>query len=471
MGPFEEEDWCSSMNKETEELERGVLEGRQKKMSEWVKTNGEQLSIQDLRGTFADNMKAPIHRWFRYSAGFSYSLVEESFRKFGITKDSVVLDPFVGVGTTCVCAKRLGIQSVGVEAHPLVAWIARVKTEWGFDFGKLKTEVQKILSDISETVERVKDIDLSNAPKLLQNSYSPQKLSQLYAIKDYILGIEDSNVQHLCILALLSTLRKVSKAHTGWPYILPKKERKRVPDVFKSYQSQLNMMFFDLETVVNDNNRKTVVSILTKDARDLTTCVEKGIDFAFTSPPYLNNFDFADRTRLELYFLSPYKLNDEVIRVSSWNDVTQKIRTKLLVNVSHQAVELGLREGLMPDPEITQPVREDLITISNNLRLEKQKHGGHKDYDISVVAYFNDMFKTLKEIWQVMKPQAYYLLILGDSAPYGMHVKTDVLLSQIALGVGFSKADIHILRTRGDKWISAPKHRVPLRESLVVLRK
>ena len=116
MEPFEEEDWCSSMNKETEELERGVLEGRQKKMSEWVKTNGEQLSIQDLRGTFADNMKAPIHRWFRYSAGFSYSLVEESFRKFGITKDSVVLDPFVGVGTTCVCAKRLGIQSVGVEA-------------------------------------------------------------------------------------------------------------------------------------------------------------------------------------------------------------------------------------------------------------------------------------------------------------------------------------------------------------------
>ncbi|NET73595.1 MAG: DNA modification methylase, partial [Sphaerospermopsis sp. SIO1G2] len=26
---------------------------------------------QDNSGTFADNMKLPIHRWFRYSAGFS----------------------------------------------------------------------------------------------------------------------------------------------------------------------------------------------------------------------------------------------------------------------------------------------------------------------------------------------------------------------------------------------------------------
>jgi len=88
-----------------------------------------------------------------------------------------------------------------------------------------------------------------------------------------------------------------------------------------------------------------------------------------------------------------------------------------------------------------------------------------------VVAYFNDMFETFREIYGLMKPGSYYLLILGDSAPYSVHIPTDVYLAKIAQGVGFSTADIMMLRKRGDKWVSAPKHTVPLRESLIILKK
>jgi hypothetical protein len=143
----------------------------------------------------------------------------------------------------------------------------------------------------------------------------------------------------------------------------------------------------------------------------------------------------------------------------------------LLVNVSHQAVEIGLREGLQPNSEIVNPIREKLIEISAKMREEKNYHGGHKDYDISVIAYFNDMFETFKEVYSVMKDGSHYLLILGDSAPYGIHVPTDVFLAEIARGVGFSSYKILDLRTRGDKWKSAPKHKVPLKESMIILRK
>lgn len=460
-----------SWNKEFTETQVHSWDSDQKRLSEWIKIENNNIIVQDLRGTFADNMKAPIHRWFRYPAGFSYSLVEEAFKKYKLSKSCIVLDPFVGVGTTCVCAKKFGIPSVGIEAHPLIAWIAKVKTYWDFNFKELKKCVNQILFEINRVIAEAKDTSIPNKPKLLQECFDEEKLAQLYALKNYSEKISDEKIRDIFILALLSTLRRVSRAHTGWPYILPKKERKRVPDVLQAFQSQLKMMISDLEVVVTEYNRKTPAEIITGDARKLSTLVDKKIDFAFTSPPYLNNYDYADRTRLELYFLSPFKIDGEIINISSWSDLTKQIRSKLVVNASHQAVELGLSEGLLPNSEIPKHVKEKLMDIAIRLQREKALHGGHKDYDIMVVAYFNDMFETLKEVYKVMKPGAYYLLVLGDSAPYGVHVPTDVLLAQIALGVGFSSAKIGLLRTRGDKWRSAPKHRVPLRESMVILRK
>jgi len=443
----------------------------QARLSNWVKTNNNTLVVQDLRGTFKDNMKAPIHRWFRYSAGFSYNLVEEALRKYGLKKGFTVLDPFAGVGTTCVCAKKLQIDSIGVEAHPLVSWIAQVKTNWDFDFSILKKTIDQVLFESSRVIMRPHQIDIAQKPKLLQKSFSPDKLSQLYALKEYLTMVSDEKVRNLCILALLTTLRKVSKVHTGWPYILPKKERKNVPELLPVFQNQLKSIAFDLEAMVTRENKNTPARIICGDARKLSSHVQNQIDFAFTSPPYLNNFDYADRTRLELYFLSPFKLGDELINIFTWNDVTRQIRQKLLVNVSHQAVEIGLREGLQPNSEIVNPIREKLIEISAKMREEKNYHGGHKDYDISVIAYFNDMFETFKEVYSVMKDGSHYLLILGDSAPYGIHVPTDVFLAEIARGVGFSSYKILDLRTRGDKWKSAPKHKVPLKESMIILRK
>ena len=72
-------------------------------------------------GTFADNMKLPVHRWFRYSAGFSGEWAEQLIRG---RSPSVVLDPFSGSGTTLLAAEAAGVLSFGFESHPFVARIA-----------------------------------------------------------------------------------------------------------------------------------------------------------------------------------------------------------------------------------------------------------------------------------------------------------------------------------------------------------
>lgn len=89
-----------------------------------------------------------------------------------------------------------------------------------------------------------------------------------------------------------------------------------------------------------------------------------------------------------------------------------------------------------------------------------------------VAGYFNDIHQIVRDVYRVLKPDTKALFVLGDSAPYGVHIPTDKLIGDIGLGVGFSDYDIEILRTRGDKWKENPqRHSVALRESIVILSK
>ncbi len=89
-------------------------------------------AIHERSSSFVDNMSLPVHRWFRYSAGFSAQWVEQeinlALQNMVLQQGEVkLLDPFAGSGTTLIAGKRCGVASLGVEAHPFVAIIARAK--------------------------------------------------------------------------------------------------------------------------------------------------------------------------------------------------------------------------------------------------------------------------------------------------------------------------------------------------------
>ena len=44
--------------------------------------------------TFVANKKTPIHRWFSFTQGFSYRLVEKLLNELSIHNHNNVLDPF-----------------------------------------------------------------------------------------------------------------------------------------------------------------------------------------------------------------------------------------------------------------------------------------------------------------------------------------------------------------------------------------
>lgn len=95
-------------------------------------------------GSFKDSMRAPVHRWFMYPAGYSYKFVESKILQYGLDSNSVILDPFVGCGTTSIVAKQMGMNSIGIEAHPFVHWVAKTKLFWEFDLSQLSSAIDDI---------------------------------------------------------------------------------------------------------------------------------------------------------------------------------------------------------------------------------------------------------------------------------------------------------------------------------------
>jgi len=109
-----------------------------------LRNDFQSRAITERTGTFTDNMKLPIHRWFRYSAGFSATWVEGVIAEL---EPKIVLDPFAGSGTVCIAADKLGVNSYGIEAHPFVYRLAQGKLSWDihtYEFLEAITEIKNL---------------------------------------------------------------------------------------------------------------------------------------------------------------------------------------------------------------------------------------------------------------------------------------------------------------------------------------
>lgn len=308
-------------------------------------------------------------------------------------------------------------------------------------------------------------------PELVLKCYEEDTLLELLFIRDAILTGEYSQpTKEFFFVGLTNILRQVSTAATGWPYIAPNKQKTTSlnKNALHEFTRQLYKMISDIQDTIataHPNFRQSFHKLFNADSRHTQDLIpDSSIDHVFTSPPYLNNFDYADRTRLELYFWGQAK---------SWGDISENVRRKLITSATTQISREDPRYNLSEELRQTCPTVYHFLQKSvsqlSGLRLTR---GGKKSYDHLVAGYFNDMLPIISEVYRVLKNNTQAVFVLGDSAPYGVHIPTDELIGEIGLGIGFADYQIEILRKRGGKWKDNPqRHDVLLRESIVILQK
>ncbi|MGH9896545.1 MAG: hypothetical protein ACREA0_32010 [bacterium] len=108
-------------------------------------------------------------------------------------------------------------------------------------------------------------------------------------------------------------------------------------------------------------------------------------------------------------------------------------------------------------------IRDELEAVCDRLEAERAEHGGKKNYHTMVAAYFVDMARVWGQLRRVTGAAGRVCFVIGDSAPYGVHVPVDKWMGQLAVAAGFRSVTFEKTRDRNVKWKNR-KHRVPLQE-------
>jgi 16S rRNA G966 N2-methylase RsmD len=405
--------------------------------------------------TFIDNMRLPVHRWFRYSAGFSAEWVKEIIRQ-NAKHDSKILDPFAGSGTTLVAANEMLFPSIGFEKQYFVHRIANIKLHYAINID----HAIKLYNEIINS-PLINNFNFDEQSDLLKKCYTPEMLNILISMRNTYLKIADNTFEsEILWLAITSILRSTSYAGTAqWQYIQPNKRKKNVMDPRVAISQKFNEILRDMQ-FFNEKKIVAQAAVLNHDARELLLNRAKSFDILITSPPYPNNYDYADATRFEMLFWN---------EIGGWSDLHTKVRNGLIRSCSqHSAAEKLNLDSILNDPLLI-PICDELTFVCKKLEQVRLEHGGKKTYHTMIAAYYLDLAKVFITLRQLMKENSIACFVIGDSAPYGVYAPADLWLGRLAIAAGFTSWSFEKTRDRNTKWKNR-KHRVPLKEGRLWIR-
>jgi hypothetical protein len=405
-----------------------------------------------LSGSFRKNMALPVHRWFRYSAGFSAAWAEREIEARQDKQDVRVYDPFAGSGTTLIAAQRVGADARGIESHPFVARVAKAKLRWGADIEVLTARAESVVKLAGRGALP------DPLPDLLGKIFEREHLRRLLGLREALLLVsEQDEVDELLWLALVAILRACSPAGTAqWQYVLPNKTKLRVANPVDAFQAQVAHMAMDMrfmQALPSVGDARVEVA----DARDTSRIPDGWANLVVTSPPYPNNFDYADATRIEMTFLG---------EIASWGELQGTVRRHLIRSCSQHMARYDATAVL--EDELLKPIGEELRDVYEQLDAVRKGKGGRKAYHSMVVAYFHDLAACWHSLRQVVADGGEVLFVIGDSAPYGVHLPVERWLGELALAAGFEDYTFTKLRDRNISplWRSR-RHAVRLHEGIL----
>ncbi len=390
---------------------------------------------------FRDNTDQPIHRWFRFAEGFSNAFVQFYFNKHGMDQTKTVYEPFMGSGTVGVCAKLLNMNAIGVELNPFMYFISTLKTR----FDEVAVEALQML----HTSLAFPPVPTIEPPPFLRNDkhFLPAVMAEVLKIKEAIWRLPASAERDMLTLAFASIL-------------LPASNAKRVPSF--GYKTKTHVppglpyRLFDasLAAIVADLQRYQGrplgnVAIVNGDARTRQFPTNTA-DMAITSPPYANGIDYVTDYSLEMGWLD---LIDAQSRKTLRDQMIAYDKTRSLV----------LREWYEAGEYYREANLHEVVSKLEALSSSYWK----KDIHLVILKYFDDMYRVFQSTYDVLKPGARFIFVVGDSLFGNVYVPADVLLAIVGEHVGFQLESIELARKRR----SGQNRSYWLRETIVSMQK
>lgn len=284
------------------------------------------------------NPKYGSHGWHRYVGRFPSHLVRALLNHFNVKAGDIVLDPFVGSGTTLVESRLLGLKSVGIEVCPLSSLISRTKSKFPTSTSALELLIPSLTNFYNQRWQRflkkrnISEISYEEILNRPGNSvqkfvnyekwFSKQALLGVSIVVEFAETLKGYDRDFVCC-ALSSRMRSIGNVDVNVIRAEYSKNPRQDVDVLTLVKRLLVSMIRD----INEMNKSH--SDLISSSKNITMIEgsmlnadisKKSINYIITSPPYgveslsyIRTHLLSYRSLQSILKYDPYKFNEEII--------------------------------------------------------------------------------------------------------------------------------------------------------------
>lgn len=395
----------------------------------------------------ADSSRA---NWFRYYAGFSEGFVEDVISQLELSKHALLLDPWLGAGTTSQIATAKGYRIRGYDINPAMLLVAKARILATSTTDQIPTLTETIIRRFERSINRNKRVPVTlNEPlkqwlqpstadafRLLEKSIviasndspslktpiwsrvsqSPASLAFVYVclfrtFRHFISAFQSSNP------TWIKTCDGNERVYVS-PDRITNRLRKEVDSLLRAIRSETDVMPLHARQACVINRASSLRLPLSSNS----------IDAVVSSPPYCTRIDYVRATLPELAIIA-YPNGDSI----------RRLRQKMIGTPTIDDVQKGNQRGWGKTcTHFLSEVARHSSKASSTYYLKYYRQ------------YFASMFTSLREIDRVLKKAGRCVLVVQDS--YYKEVRVD--LSQIFIEMGYAhgwtlrqKIDFHVKQT------------------------
>ena len=390
---------------------------------------------QNRHLTFKGNVGAGRHDWLRLTPAYSYNLVKETLKN--AERESTVLDPFSGTGTTGLVASEFALRAELLDVNAFLVWLVQVKCR-GYSSRDIKIARQR--ADECIRVARTFSNENLFVPPMykIERWWDAEILHDLARLKRSIDGlIGELPASDLILVAFcraIIALSNVAFNHQSLSFRTKTDSQYRMfPQRAKS-DEVFERFICEVETVLSSASATLPgqVAVHLDDARYMKSISTSSIDIIFTSPPYANRMSYIRELRPYMYwlgFLTDSKQAGDLDWNSiggTWGSATSRLSTW--------------------DNTIELPIGKDFRTVIAGIASADSSNAVQMGNYVH--KYFYDMYKHFKEAYRVLKPGGLVTYIVGNSTFYGNVVSTERWYADLLAASGFRNISINTVRKR-----------------------
>ena len=440
--------------------------------------------------------KDVLHRWLKYKEGFSAELVNILLDEMGAEAGDLVMDPFMGSGTTAIVCQMRGINSVGYDIMPIADVSLKAKA-YCSDYN---------IAELKQMLSEVRDIEVPDSYdkktpyiSITQDAYPEDTEKFLQFIDEWrqSCGYSDlaKNLLRLCVINSLERCSYTTKAgqYLGWDsrskkvigankiraekgkkLLPPKTVREVIGNCKETVISELEHVIHDIEVIQTASSqyekahieyaRNSVLFELPK----VSDNVLKGV---ITSPPYCNRYDYTRTYALELVYLG---IGDSELKQMRQDLLSCTVESKSKIEkLKDFYTEIGQADRF---EYIYNTIKANKAFSEIMTSLHKREANGdlnNKGVVRMVEGYFTELAFIYAELYRTCKSGS-MVAFVNDNVRYGGEViPVDFLSSSFAEQFGFKVEKVYCLKQqKGNSSQQMAKFgRVPLRKSITIWTK